>query len=439
MQQTAWLSQRRKRRVEQSQESNKRHQTDGKAFGAPMLVEEVSKQPAMVVESVKRVNEAPAKNAGSRKKTKVTSSNQTKLTDLLTRQRPATRAAAKAGASDATKEAIVTKDDEKNDANDTNEHNDSETTSSQEEVADDEAEASGMTTPPMQERDEQLKSQSSAPTPTLHAQNTPLTPVTPSNAADAAAKYAYLKDRAPISPVHHKLEKERLKNEVKKQSTRAEEEASDATPQYLPATACIPELEKKRISEECKTLDKLVAALDTTLTFHAARNVTAFFHKIQPMLRNSTRKNIELSHLCKVLFIAPELYDVETKLLKEFSKDVEAHQVAIGKQYTVPMTGKDIAGRNSLIHSRTSEYFEKHQEPNATIPEKSLPKLDKVVDKKEWLKTANLPEHVRSVLELQEKKKEIKEEQAKPRPEPQGTTKQRAKALLERLRNKKKN
>ncbi|KAI8340653.1 hypothetical protein BC941DRAFT_417837 [Chlamydoabsidia padenii] len=198
-------------------------------------------------------------------------------------------------------------------------------------------------------------------------------------------------------------------------------------------------LDKERINEERTTLDKLVSALDITLTFHAARNVAAFFHKIQPMLRNSTKKNITISHLCQILYVAPELYDVDTKLLKEYGKDVEAHQVSIGHTWKMPLSGKMIQERKDLITKRSGDYYEQHTEANAKIPEKELPRLDKVVDKKKWLQNANLPDRVRSVLELQEKLKAAKEEKAaQPRIEPVGTAKDRAKALLERIRNKQK-
>ncbi|CAO3600247.1 unnamed protein product [Absidia cylindrospora] len=196
---------------------------------------------------------------------------------------------------------------------------------------------------------------------------------------------------------------------------------------------------KERINEEQHTLEKLVSALDVTLIFHAARNVAAFFHKIQPMLRNSTNKNITISHLCKILFVAPELYDVQTKLLKEFGKELEAHQVSVGHDWKMPLSGKAIQERKDLMTKRSGEYYEEHKETNARIPEKQLPGLDKVVDKKKWLDKAKLPERVRSVLELQEKRKAAKEEKAsQPRIEPKGTAKDRAKALLDRIRNKQK-
>ncbi|ORZ26206.1 hypothetical protein BCR42DRAFT_401789 [Absidia repens] len=196
---------------------------------------------------------------------------------------------------------------------------------------------------------------------------------------------------------------------------------------------------KERITEEQHTLEKLVSALDITLIFHAARNVAAFFHKIQPMLRNSTSKNITISHLCKILFVAPELYDVETKLLKEFGKELEAHQVSIGHDWTMPLSGKAIQERKDLMTKRSGDYYEEHKETNARIPEKQLPGLEKVVDKKKWLDRAKLPDRVRAVLELQEKRKAAKEEKAsQPRIEPKGTAKDRAKALLERIRNKQK-
>ncbi|SAL99120.1 hypothetical protein [Absidia glauca] len=227
-------------------------------------------------------------------------------------------------------------------------------------------------------------------------------------------------------------------------------ESQSTSPQSCTTTAAAPssivhgkslliKLDKERINEERTTLDKLVSALDITLTFHAARNVAAFFHKIQPMLRNSTKKNVTISHLCQILHVAPELYDVETKLLKEYGKDVEAHQVSIGQEWKMPLSGKMIQERKDLMMKRSGDYYEQHQEANARIPEKELPRLDKVVDKKKWLQNANLPDRVRSVLELQEQRKAAKEAKAaQPRVEPVGSAKDRAKALLERIRNKQK-
>ncbi|ORZ16910.1 hypothetical protein BCR42DRAFT_23011 [Absidia repens] len=190
---------------------------------------------------------------------------------------------------------------------------------------------------------------------------------------------------------------------------------------------------KGHIVEERSILYKLVSALDITLTFHAARNVAAFFHKIQPMLRNSTCKNVTLSHLCKILFVAPELYDVETKVLKEYGKHMEAHQVSFGSDWTVPLSGKMIQERKDIMTKRSGNYFEKHKE-TSTIPEKELPRMDNMVDKKKWLQNATLPDRVRSILELQEKQKAAKDEKAnQPRMEPKGSAKDRAKALLDRV------
>ncbi|CAO3635130.1 unnamed protein product [Cunninghamella blakesleeana] len=204
-------------------------------------------------------------------------------------------------------------------------------------------------------------------------------------------------------------------------------------------TNILSKLENERIATERATLDKLVKALDVSLTFHAARNLAAFFHKIQPMLRNSTRKNITLSHLCKILYIAPELYDVHAKLLKEFGKEIEAHQISFGKDWSIPLTGKAVEERKNLISDRSGKYFEEHNEPNTTIPEKELPKLEKIVDQKNWLEKAKLPDRVRSILELQEKRKAAKEEsKTKPKVTHTGSPKERAQALLERIRNKKK-
>ncbi|KAI9308678.1 hypothetical protein BJ944DRAFT_259824 [Cunninghamella echinulata] len=221
-------------------------------------------------------------------------------------------------------------------------------------------------------------------------------------------------------------------------TTRFSDKPQDKLPS-LTESSFLSKLEKERIADERSTLDKLVKALDISLTFHSARNVAAFFHKIQPMLRNSTRKNITLSHVCKVLFLAPELYDVHTKLLKEFGKEIEAHQISFGPSWAIPLSGKSIEERKNLISDRSEKYFEEHKEPNVTIPEKSLPKLDKIVDQKNWLEKANLPDRVRSILELQEKRKAAKEEiKEKSKVTPTGTAKDRAKALLERIRNKQK-
>ncbi|ORX50191.1 hypothetical protein DM01DRAFT_1409183 [Hesseltinella vesiculosa] len=415
----------RKRQAVQAEESNKRQQSKLVqnepviAFGSPSL-----EQPKEVKAVHKRTSEAakllPARSS-KRKKPVPSQPNQPKLTDLL-------------------KPAVSEQEQKKSTA-------DQPDTSSQDSSASAPPELHEMTQPHSDQPLEGIQS----PTPVaqaieLPASTSPMPEHLPSSDPDVASSPLHL--TPPSSPTNNDEQRD-LSPGLKPTacpptpntpSTQRETESSlDAGDNvHRPASSLNLKLEKERISEERSTLDKLVSALDVTLTFHLARNVAAFFHKIQPMLRNSTRKNITISHLCKILYVAPELYDVDTKLLKEFGKQIEAHQVAIGKQWPVPMSGKTIEERKDLISSRTSDFFEKHQEPHATIPEKSLPKLDKIVDQKKWLEKANLPERVRSVLELQEQRKAAKEAQAQPRPEPTGTPKQRAKALLERLRNKKK-
>ncbi|KAI8393549.1 uncharacterized protein BYT42DRAFT_541801 [Radiomyces spectabilis] len=220
------------------------------------------------------------------------------------------------------------------------------------------------------------------------------------------------------------------------------------TGESLPGSSATPrmymlESDKTRIAEEQYILEKLHEALDMSLNFHLGHNRVAFYHKIEPMLRNTTRKNITLAHVSKILYLAPELYDIHPRIVKEFGRTIEAYILEFGKQWIVPLSGKDAYKRKTMLSSRIQSYFEAHKEPSATIPEKPLPKIEKVVDKAEWLRQAELPSGIKSILEIKERRRkdaetEAEQKQQGPRPLPKGNVKERGKALLERLRARQK-
>ncbi|KAI9322734.1 hypothetical protein BX666DRAFT_1897987 [Dichotomocladium elegans] len=193
--------------------------------------------------------------------------------------------------------------------------------------------------------------------------------------------------------------------------------------------------------EEKETLERLRNALDISLTFHAGHQRLALFHNIQPMLRNSTRKNITLSHISKILYLAPMLYHVTPKVLNKGRQALETYLIEFGKDWTPPLTGKELEQRKNLLAQKFDAYFAEHGE--VLVPEKELPKNEKIVDSKAWLEKTNLPSGVRDMLRFEQQRKEDdkKREQEKKERESTpiqqtGTVKERRLALLERIRAK---
>ncbi|KAI9492451.1 hypothetical protein BDB00DRAFT_976901 [Zychaea mexicana] len=197
--------------------------------------------------------------------------------------------------------------------------------------------------------------------------------------------------------------------------------------------------DKARVQDEKGTLHKLRNALDVSLMFHAANQRIAMFHKIQPMLRNTTKKNITIGHLAKILYLAPMLYRVEPKILGHQGRQVESYAVELGADWKAPLSGKQLEERENILEDKMEGFFIANK-GKLVIPEKELPKIDKVVDRKKWIETANLPSGVRDLLQLEERRKE-EAEKAKATQPPltgTGTVKDRRQALLERIRSKSK-
>ncbi|KAG1050005.1 hypothetical protein G6F43_007694 [Rhizopus delemar] len=196
--------------------------------------------------------------------------------------------------------------------------------------------------------------------------------------------------------------------------------------------------DKLRIEDEKRTLEKVQKVLDIILTDRSSRNVPALYSQIETPLRNSTGKSITLSHIRKVMYIAPRLYLMQAKEIRRFgNKTFEDYLIEFAKEWALPLSPKDHELRKELTHDGLKAYFESHSEPDATVPEVALPKLATLVDKKEWIKEAKLPPGVRSLLEAHEKVKEEKIESEKPKPIPKGSVKDRMAALRARLAQKK--
>ncbi|KAF1805605.1 hypothetical protein FB192DRAFT_1420759 [Mucor lusitanicus] len=199
----------------------------------------------------------------------------------------------------------------------------------------------------------------------------------------------------------------------------------------------LTETDKKRIEYETSTLEKLRKSLDIVITDRAARNKPTLYHQIESTLRMSTRRTITLSHICQIMHLTPQLYTLEAKELRDFGgKVTEAFLIQFTKEWSIPLAGKDLQKRADILKSAITQYFKDHSEPDATIPEITLPRLNLVIDKKEWMKKAQLPTGVRKLLEAHEKAKEAEVEREKPKPKPTGSVKDRMAALRARLAKK---
>ncbi|KAI8067648.1 uncharacterized protein B0P05DRAFT_552393 [Gilbertella persicaria] len=196
--------------------------------------------------------------------------------------------------------------------------------------------------------------------------------------------------------------------------------------------------DKKRIEHEKSVLVKLRKALDIVITDRAARHRPAFYHQIEPVLRNSTGRSITIGHVSQIMYVAPRLYTLEVKELRDYGgKVTEAFLLGFGQDWAIPLTGKNLEKRATMLMEAIDHFFHTHPEPDASIPEAPLPRLNLIVDKKEWIKDAKLPPGVRALLETHEKVKEAEAEKVKPKPIPTGTVKERMAALKARLAAKK--
>ncbi|KAI8639820.1 hypothetical protein BD408DRAFT_349223 [Parasitella parasitica] len=192
--------------------------------------------------------------------------------------------------------------------------------------------------------------------------------------------------------------------------------------------------DKQRIEYEKCTLEKLRKSLDIVITDRAARHQPTLYHQIESVLRNSTRRTITLSHICQIMYVTPQLYTLEVKEIRNFGgKATEAYLIQFTKDWSMPLAGKDLQKRADILKDAITQYFVNHPEPDASIPEKSLPSLHLVVDRKEWLKETKIPPGVRKLLEAHEKAKEAEIEREKPKPKPTGSVKDRMAALRARV------
>jgi hypothetical protein len=139
-----------------------------------------------------------------------------------------------------------------------------------------------------------------------------------------------------------------------------------ATPPSLsaaPYKEYLTPADKQRIIYEKTTLQKVRKALDIVITDRAARNRPTLYHQIEPVLRNSTQRTITLSHICKVMYLVPSLYTLEAKELRNFGgKVTEAFLIEFGKDWIVPLNGKDLQKRADLLTQSVEHYFEIHRQ-----------------------------------------------------------------------------
>lgn len=135
------------------------------------------------------------------------------------------------------------------------------------------------------------------------------------------------------------------------------------TPSSAPFKTYLNEADKLRIENEKSTLTKLRKALDIVITDRMARNRPTLYHQIEPVLRNSTRRAITISHLCKAMYLAPTLYQLDVKELRDFGgKVTEAFLVQFGSTWKCPLAGKDLQARADLLANALDEFFSTHKE-----------------------------------------------------------------------------
>lgn len=121
--------------------------------------------------------------------------------------------------------------------------------------------------------------------------------------------------------------------------------------------------DRARIDSEKTTLEKLRKSLDIVITDRMARSKPTLYHQVEAVLRNSTRKDVTLSHVCKVLYLAPTLYTLEAKELRDFGgKVTEAFAIEFGKEWVCPLVGKDLQKRSDILKDGLNRYFDTHKE-----------------------------------------------------------------------------
>ncbi|KAI8991943.1 hypothetical protein BDF20DRAFT_808469, partial [Mycotypha africana] len=192
--------------------------------------------------------------------------------------------------------------------------------------------------------------------------------------------------------------------------------------------------DKQRIEYEKTTLSRLRRALDTVITERMAHSRPVVFHEVQNTLKNSTNRSITLTHVAQIMYVAPTLYLVQAKEIRDYmGRAKEAHVIECGVDWVVPLSAKDFVKRADLLAEAVDKYFRDHPEADAVIPQASLPSIKLLTDKDEWKKSDNLPPGVKAILAAQEKAKQEEEEAKKPKPKRTGTVAERMAALKARV------
>lgn len=121
--------------------------------------------------------------------------------------------------------------------------------------------------------------------------------------------------------------------------------------------------DKKRIENEKLLLVKLRKALDIVITDRVARHRPAFYHQIESVLRNSTGRSVTIANVCQIMHVAPRLYSLEVKELRDYGgKVTEAFLLGIGQEWSIPLTGKNLEERATLLVEAIDKFFHTHPE-----------------------------------------------------------------------------
>ncbi|CEG64918.1 hypothetical protein RMATCC62417_01809 [Rhizopus microsporus] len=223
------------------------------------------------------------------------------------------------------------------------------------------------------------------------------------------------------------------------QSSKTQDDNKHHTSSDAPFKTYVSLADKQRIEDEKLIITSVRKALDIVITDRVARNQPTLYHQTEAILRNITGRNVKMSHICKIMYLAPRLYSVEAKELRTYGGKInEDFLIEFGKEWRVPLVGKDLQLRADMLREAVDRYFNEHPEHDATVPEAPLPRLRAVVNKDEWEKQANLPQGIKKLLEAHKAVKQERIEQQKPKPTPQGSVKERFEALRARLASKKK-
>lgn len=183
-----------------------------------------------------------------------------------------------------------------------------------------------------------------------------------------------------------------------KQSSKTQDDNKHHTSSDAPFKTYVSLADKQRIEDEKLIITSVRKALDIVITDRVARNQPILYHQTEAILRNMTGRNVKMSHICKIMYLAPRLYSVEAKELRTYGGKInEDFLIEFGKEWRVPLVGKDLQLRADMLREAVDRYFNEHPEHDATVPEAPLPRLRAVVNKDEWEKQANLPQGVSNI------------------------------------------